>query len=160
MKKLLIGLLVLAFSQTCLAQVQKCQDTKNGAITYSDGGCPTGTKSNKTIAIDMLPTPARALKGKSQIDTREQPESFRNQDPQDVQIEHKAGGQCYRTTIQEPQPFLGTENEIVVFQDGSIWKDVSYKYLYLYAYSPSVLLCPSQGRMLLDKHVFQLVRIR
>lgn len=62
--------------------------------------------------------------------------------------------------IQEPQPFLGTANEVLIFADGSIWKDVSYKYLYLYAYSPSVVLCPAQGRMILGEHVFQLTRIR
>jgi hypothetical protein len=47
-----------------------------------------------------------------------------------------------------------------VFSDGSVWKDLSYKYLYLYAYSPTVVLCPAQGKMILDRHEFQLMRIR
>ena len=63
----------------------------------------------------------------------------------------------------EPQPFLATENEIIILSDGSVWKDVSYKYLYLYAYSPSVVICPSKGQMILEngdtKHVFSVVRM-
>ena len=46
------------------------------------------------------------------------------------------------------------------FSDGTVWKDLSYKYLYLYAYSPTVILCPAEGRMTLGSSEFQLMRIR
>lgn len=73
-----------------------------------------------------------------------------------------AAANCYRTTIQEPQPFLGTGDgsEIIILSDGSIWKDVSYQYLYLYEYFPSVVICPSAGKMILGEHEFRVVRIR
>lgn len=78
----------------------------------------------------------------------------------------QAAGQsrCHTTSIVEPQPFLGTADEIIVLADGSVWKDVSYKYLYLYAYLPTVVICPSRGRMYLDDGAdrieFTLVRLR
>ncbi|NDZ11518.1 hypothetical protein C7T35_01265 [Variovorax sp. WS11] len=71
---------------------------------------------------------------------------------------------CYWTDMIEPQPFLGTENEVIVLADGSVWKDISYLYLYLYEYSPRVVICPDQGRMILEsggrRHVFTLIRLR
>lgn len=70
---------------------------------------------------------------------------------------------CRKATIQEPQPFLGTAEEIIVLSDGTVRKDLSYKYLYLYAYSPMVVICPQLGTMTLDnggtKHVFSVVRV-
>lgn len=70
---------------------------------------------------------------------------------------------CRKVTIQEPQPFLGTAEEIVVLSDGSVWKDLSYKYLYLYAYSPVVVICPQLGTMTLEingtKHVFSVIKV-
>ena len=53
-------------------------------------------------------------------------------------------GPCYEATIMEPSPFNGNGGEIIILNDQTIWKDVSYQYLYLYEYSPSVLVCPSQ----------------
>ena len=71
---------------------------------------------------------------------------------------------CKETTMLKPTPFLGTANEIIILADGSIWEDISYKYLYLYAYNPKVITCPSQGRMLVDAggtvHSFSVVRIK
>lgn len=71
---------------------------------------------------------------------------------------------CNTAHIVEPSPFLGTANEVIVLSDGSTWKDISYKYLYLYAYSPTVQICPSQSKMILDhsgtKHTFSLMRMR
>ena len=71
---------------------------------------------------------------------------------------------CKETTLMKPTPFLGTANEVIVLADGSIWEDMSYKYLYLYVYMPKVIICPALGRMLLDVggtvHTFNVVRIR
>ena len=71
---------------------------------------------------------------------------------------------CTRTQITKPVPFLGTADEEIHLSDGSVWKDISYKYLYLYAYNPMVLICPTQAKMILDaggqKHSFSLMRMR
>jgi len=71
-----------------------------------------------------------------------------------------AAANCYKTTIQEPQPFLGNGGEIIILADGSAWKNVSFLYLYLYAYSPSVVICPGQGKLGLGDHVFDVVAVR
>ena len=71
---------------------------------------------------------------------------------------------CKETNMLKPTPFLGTANEIIMLADGSIWEDISYKYLYLYAYNPKVIICPAQGRMLVDAggttHSFTVMRIK
>lgn len=64
---------------------------------------------------------------------------------------------CYKTSIQEPIPFNGNGGELIMLADGSIWKEVTYQYLYLYEYYPEVVICPAEGRMVLKSHVFQLV---
>lgn len=58
---------------------------------------------------------------------------------------------CKQVTIEKPTPFLGTANEIIVLSDGSVWEDMSYKYLYLYSYNPRVVICPTRGKMYLDR---------
>jgi len=74
-----------------------------------------------------------------------------------------AQSNCHKAMIVEPQPFLGTAEEIIVLSDGSVWKDLSYKYLYLYAYSPMVVICPQKNQMILEqgetKHVFSVMKI-
>lgn len=67
---------------------------------------------------------------------------------------------CYKAAIQEPQPFLGNGGEIVILSDGSIWKNMSYFYLYLYAYYPTVVICPGEGKMILNDNVFDVERVR
>ncbi|BEP44071.1 hypothetical protein GmRootV15_46600 [Variovorax sp. V15] len=76
----------------------------------------------------------------------------------------RAAPACYYTTILKPTPFLGTAEEIIQFDDGSIWQDMSYQYLYLYEYNPQVVLCPARGQMILKNgsrdYVFQLRQLR
>ncbi|MCU7964153.1 hypothetical protein L5M43_14525 [Shewanella sp. SW36] len=67
---------------------------------------------------------------------------------------------CYKTNIQEPTPFNGNGGELIMLADGSIWKDSSYLYLYLYEYYPEVVLCPSEGKMILESHVFHVTRMK
>ena len=71
---------------------------------------------------------------------------------------------CKNAQIIKPVPFLGTAEEVITLSDGSVWKDLSYKYLYLYAYTPMVQICPAQGQMILEtgsvKHTFSLMRLR
>jgi hypothetical protein len=45
-----------------------------------------------------------------------------------------------------PQPFLGNHGEVVRLSDGSLW-EVQYEYEYLYEYSPTVVVCPANGRL-------------
>ena len=58
---------------------------------------------------------------------------------------------CKQAAMTKPTPFLGTANEIIVLSDGSIWEDMSYKYLYLYLYNPAVVICPARGKMYIDR---------
>jgi hypothetical protein len=67
---------------------------------------------------------------------------------------------CYKAMIKEPQPFLGNGGEIVVLSDGGIWKNMSYLYLYLYEYYPTVIICPGKGKMILKDSVFDIVQVR
>ncbi len=54
---------------------------------------------------------------------------------------------CHKATILEPAPFMGAPNEFFKLSDGSAWKNQSYQSLYLYAYYPVVVICPTKGRM-------------
>lgn len=64
---------------------------------------------------------------------------------------------CHESSIKEPQPFLGNGGEIIILSDGTIWKEISYQYLYLYEYYPDVVVCPLMGKLFLGKYVFQIV---
>jgi hypothetical protein len=56
---------------------------------------------------------------------------------------------CFESSITSPSPFMGNHGEIFRLADGSIW-EVQYEYEYLYEYSPSVVVCPSRGKLLVD----------
>ena len=51
-------------------------------------------------------------------------------------------------------------HELIQFADGTIWQEVSYQYLYLYEYYPTVIVCPSEGKIILNEHVFQIIQLR
>jgi len=55
---------------------------------------------------------------------------------------------CYESSIVSPSPFMGNNGEIFKLIDGSLW-EVKYEYEYLYEYYPSVVICPSQGRLII-----------
>lgn len=69
------------------------------------------------------------------------------------------GQKCYNAVVMEPRPFLGNGGEMFVLDDGTIWKEVSYQFLYLYEYNPNVIVCPSTGEMTLGEHVFEIVQV-
>lgn len=50
-------------------------------------------------------------------------------------------GNCYKSSILSPSPFLGNNGEIFKLSDGSFW-EIKYEYEYLYEYYPSVIICP------------------
>jgi hypothetical protein len=53
---------------------------------------------------------------------------------------------CYESSIVSPNPFMGNNGEIFKLDDGSLW-EVKYEYEYLYEYYPSVIICPSKGKL-------------
>jgi hypothetical protein len=67
---------------------------------------------------------------------------------------------CYTSYIQEPTPFNGNGGELIMLTDGSLWKETSYQYLYLYQYNPQVTMCPDKGLMILDSNKFSVTRVK
>ncbi len=60
----------------------------------------------------------------------------------------RAGAQqCYQSSILSPSPFMGNNDEVLKLADGTLW-EVKYEYSYLYAYYPSVTICPGQGKLI------------
>ena len=55
---------------------------------------------------------------------------------------------CFTSTVMNATPFMGN-NEIFQLSDGSMGR-VDYEYLYLYEYYPTVIVCPSLGKMILN----------
>jgi hypothetical protein len=57
---------------------------------------------------------------------------------------------CYQSSILSPSPFMGNNNEIFRLADRSLW-EVKYEYEYLYEYYPSVIICPSRGKLIVGR---------
>ena len=53
---------------------------------------------------------------------------------------------CYESSIINPSPFMGNNGEIFKLADGSYW-EVKYEYEYMYEYYPSIIICPSRGKL-------------
>lgn len=58
----------------------------------------------------------------------------------------QTSGRCFETTIMSPTPFMGNNNEIFKIADGSFW-EIKFEYEYMYEYYPTVVLCPSTGKL-------------
>ena len=56
--------------------------------------------------------------------------------------------ECYESSISSPSPFLGNHEEVFRLLDGTIWQ-VQFEYEYLYEYSPTVVICPSRGLLII-----------
>jgi hypothetical protein len=65
-------------------------------------------------------------------------------------VGHVSGQACYESSILTPSPFMGNNAEIFKLADGSLW-EVKAEYEYLYEYHPSVIICPSRGKLLIGK---------
>ena len=63
---------------------------------------------------------------------------------------HASAQDCYQSSILTPSPFMGNNKEIFKLADGSLW-EVKYEYEYLYKYYPSVIICPSRGKLIIGK---------
>lgn len=66
---------------------------------------------------------------------------------------------CFTATIMEPVPFMGNNGEIFQLSDGSFWQ-VKFEYSYLYKYYPSVIVCPSIGKLAVGDRQLNVVRIK
>ena len=66
--------------------------------------------------------------------------------------------ECYESSVVSPTPFLGNDGEIFKLADGSVW-EVKYEYEYLYEYYPTVLACPSRGKIFIDGDSLSVNRI-
>ena len=53
---------------------------------------------------------------------------------------------CYEDSIVSPSPFMGNDGEVFKLSDGTLW-EVKYEYEYLYEYYPTVIICPSLGKL-------------
>ena len=80
--------------------------------------------------------------------------------PQSEVTGKRAKLECFKSSMREPSPFLGNGGERLVLEDGTTWTEVSYQYLYLYEYNPSVIVCPGEGKMILGENVFEVVPAR
>jgi len=67
-----------------------------------------------------------------------------------VVAERTSAQDCYQSSILSPSPFMGNNEEIFKLADGSLW-EVKYEYEYLYEYYPSVIICPSQNKLIIGK---------
>jgi len=59
---------------------------------------------------------------------------------------------CFDTSVMAPSPFMGNHGEVFRTTDGSIF-EVCGSYEYMYAYYPSVTVCPAEGKMLVEGKV-------
>ena len=59
------------------------------------------------------------------------------------------GQECFNSSVVAPSPLMGNHGEIFRTSDGAIYQ-VTGSYEYLYAYYPSVSICPSRGKMLVE----------
>lgn len=56
---------------------------------------------------------------------------------------------CFQSSVLSPSPFMGNDGEIFKLVDESMWQ-VKYEYEYLHEYKPDVLVCPKQGKLIVD----------
>ena len=70
-----------------------------------------------------------------------------------------AAVECRKAVMQEPTPFKGNGGELIVLNDGTLWKDTSYQYLYLDEYHPSVVICPDEGLLQVGDNQFTVSQI-
>ncbi len=66
--------------------------------------------------------------------------------------------ECYESSILSPRPFMGNNGEIFKLADGSLW-EVKYEYEYLYEYYPSVIVCPSRGKLTIKGKSLNVVQV-
>lgn len=135
--------------------IYKCRDA-SGKLQIRDTPCKeakTETVYKAAPISEARQQESRRIAAKIKFDA-DRMETERLRLPQPLATVRPAS--CYKATIQEPQPFLGNGGEIILLSDGSIWKNISYSYLYLYEYYPTVVICPNKGKMILGNNSFDI----
>lgn len=64
-----------------------------------------------------------------------------------MQAANAYGQECFSTSVMTPSPLIGNHGEIFRTADGSVYEVVG-SYEYLYAYNPTVTICPARSKML------------
>lgn len=137
-----LALVVAASLLVCCnaqAQLRKCI-APDGKVTYSDVMCAGNSTSAPVKSRDnTLDNSGFREQIRRNRDADLPPNSVQNARNSSVQA-------CYESAISSPTPFMGNNDEIFKLSDGSIWQ-VKYEYSYLYAYTPTVIICPGQGKL-------------
>jgi len=66
--------------------------------------------------------------------------------------------ECYESSILSPSPFMGNNGEIFKLADGSLW-EIKYEYEYLYEYYPTVIICPSRGKLVIKGKTLNVAQV-
>ena len=66
-----------------------------------------------------------------------------------VQWDNSFAQNCFQTSVVTPSPLMGNHGEIFRTAEGYLFEVIG-SYEYLYAYYPSVTICPDQGKMLVQ----------
>lgn len=61
--------------------------------------------------------------------------------------------ECYSSSVTSPSPVMGQTDEVITLLDGSKWEVGIGHYHYLYAYYPNVVVCLTEGIMLIRETV-------
>lgn len=73
-------------------------------------------------------------------------------------IERAIAQDCFHSSIVSPSPFMGNNGEVFKLADGSLW-EVKHEYEHLYEYMPSVIICPSQEKLLIRDKILNVQMI-
>lgn len=71
---------------------------------------------------------------------------------------HIMAQDCIESSIVKPTPFMGNHGEIFTLADGSLW-EIRHEYEYLYEYYPSVIVCPSRGKLFIGDKSLDIKRV-
>lgn len=123
---------MLFFASPCFGDEVRSHVDAKGNVTYTNTGPTIQEQQQRDIARENKPQavstmPMSAMPDTSGIATAQN---------------------CYESSVVSPSPFMGNNGEIFKLADGSLW-EVKYAYEYLYEYSPSVVICPSNGKLVI-----------
>ncbi len=65
---------------------------------------------------------------------------------------------CYKSAILSSGPFTGTNGEIFKLVDGSFWEVKDG--MNLCEYNPDVMICPSQGKLVIKGSMLKVEQVR
>lgn len=152
-KPLVFSALVMALSASANAQSKTLEQLQ--AEIASMQACRASIDS-PACNLDILDPEIRSLiiavnEGERQLNRSQASQSKTHGATSEV-------GGCYFASIMSPSPFMGNDSEVFKLSDGSVW-EVKYEYEYLYAYYPTVTVCPDKSIMLIDEKELNVVNL-